>query len=237
MLLSYLIGSIPFGVVIGKFKHIDPRNEGSKNIGSTNVLRTMGPKYAALCMMLDGFKGFIIIFLIKWIFELDIVSFIGKIDILPVYGLLSILGHTNSIFLKFKGGKAVATSAGVIAALSPIVGVSMMVVYLIIFFISGLSSLGSLISTTLAVVAGILEIIIFKEIKLLENSLYIAFYLIVFGIILYKHVNNIRKLARNQETRFNVGLQKKLNEDKKSENNINNTITIETVIDDKEHQL
>ena len=115
LLTSYLLGSIPFGFIIGKIKGIDVRQVGSKNIGATNTGRALGMKYAVLCFFLDFLKGFIPTFL----FRFGIISNEYMILTPALYGFLAILGHVFPIFLKFKGGKAVATGAGFASGYCP----------------------------------------------------------------------------------------------------------------------
>ncbi|MFN3995138.1 MAG: glycerol-3-phosphate acyltransferase [bacterium] len=111
IILAYLIGSIPTGYIIGKLKRVDITKTGSGNIGMANVFRTLGFKYAIIVLIIDTIKGFIPTFLaIK--LNLNVLAVL-------VTGLSAILGHIFTIFLKFKGGKGVATSLGVILAISP----------------------------------------------------------------------------------------------------------------------
>ncbi|MDD4388943.1 MAG: glycerol-3-phosphate acyltransferase, partial [Bacilli bacterium] len=106
LIVSYLLGSIPWGVVFGKIKCIDIRKHGSKNIGATNTGRVLGQRYAIYTYILDMVKGAVIVFL----FRFNIIP--GRYCLLSqplIYGLAAVLGHTFSVYLKFRGGKAVAT--------------------------------------------------------------------------------------------------------------------------------
>ena len=127
LILSYLLGSIPFGVLIGKkFKGIDIREHGSKNIGSTNAIRVLGKKIGYLVFLCDVFKGMAIIILVKILASTGV--WVTPIDEL-YYGALAIIGHSYSIFLDFKGGKAVATSLGVVLILSPLVAILCLIAF------------------------------------------------------------------------------------------------------------
>ena len=123
IIFAYLIGSIPFGLVIGKtLTGIDVREHGSKNIGTTNCIRVLGKKVGLLVFFFDCLKGAITILLVKYIFERN-----GVMEpLIPhiLYGGAAILGHLKSIYLKFKGGKAVAVSLGVVLALTPVAGIA-----------------------------------------------------------------------------------------------------------------
>ena len=136
MLVSYLIGSISFGIVISKLMNLgDLRSIGSGNIGATNVLRTGSKKAAALTVILDGGKGFLTIHLAEVFFH-------------PTYGLLAgmavFFGHIYPLYHKFKGGKGVATFLGIIIALDPLVGSITCGSWLCFAFISKKSSVAAL---------------------------------------------------------------------------------------------
>ena len=131
-LTTYLIGSIPFAYLYGKhIKKIDIREHGSKNVGATNALRVLGTKAGIIVLVLDILKGLLpVIFFSKWIGE-------NYSQFIPVLiGICAILGHTFTVFLKFKGGKGVATSAGVVLALDPIVCAIALLLFAIIVAIT-----------------------------------------------------------------------------------------------------
>ena len=115
ILISYLLGSIPFGLIISKLNGVDIRLHGSKNIGATNVFKSIGKKYGLTTFFLDTLKGFIPTYYFP-MFLID--NQFNDIGIL--FGILSIIGHTFPIFLAFKGGKGVATSAGMLFGIAPI---------------------------------------------------------------------------------------------------------------------
>lgn len=135
--VSYLLGSIPFGVLLGRgIKGKDPRSAGSRNIGFTNVLRVAGAYPAALTLLGDLGKG-------------ALAAYLGRVlnpELAAYAGLFAILGHCYPIFLRFQGGKAVATSFGVLAVLYPLVGVITFSVWVVSVLAWRYISLGSLVA-------------------------------------------------------------------------------------------
>lgn len=154
--LAYFIGCIPFGYIIGKIKGVDLTKEGSGNIGATNCGRVLGKKYAVLVFLLDVFKGFIFVFLFRFKFISPQIMVISPL----LYGFLAAVGHSYSIFLNFKGGKAVATSCGMILGFSPTLFLLIFVVFMIVKKVSKLVSLGSLIATITTVLGFVAFLII-----------------------------------------------------------------------------
>ena len=122
-LFAYLLGSIPFGVLLAKLKHVDLRQHGSGNIGATNVARTLGKTAGILTLLGDCGKGY----LAPWVAGLLLDTHWG----IAMAGLMAFLGHIFSVFLKFKGGKGVATGLGVFLFLMPEAGLSSIVVFVI----------------------------------------------------------------------------------------------------------
>jgi len=135
--ICYLLGSLPFGYIVGKlFKKIDIREFGSGNIGATNAFRILGPSLASLVVMGDIGKGILSIYLLKY---LNIDSSL----ILTIAGLAVICGHDWSLFLGFKGGKGIATTFGVVFALNPIISILAVMVWGVVLIISRYASLSS----------------------------------------------------------------------------------------------
>jgi glycerol-3-phosphate acyltransferase PlsY len=143
--IAYLIGSIPFGLIVGLAKGIDPRKAGSGNIGATNLGRLLGGKYFALVFTLDLLKGMLPMIAAGFVIRdqpRDVTSYLIWLAV----GLAAILGHMFSILLKFKGGKGVATSAGVMLGLFPyftIPGLMAIGAFIIVFMITRYVSVGS----------------------------------------------------------------------------------------------
>ena len=183
--LSYISGSIPFGLILTKiFLNKDLRNTGSKNIGATNVLRTGNKLIAGFTLLLDISKGLVPVMITNYYFP----------NLIYLSGLLAFLGHIFPVWLKFEGGKGVATYLGIIFALSLKLGLIFCVMWIIIIFLTKFSSLSSILSA----------LIIFL-ISLLEKNLDLNFFLfIVFVIILYTHRQNIVRLKNKTEHKIKL---------------------------------
>jgi len=181
------MGSIPFGFVVAKLiKKIDIRDYGSGNIGATNAFRILGPWLASLVLIGDLLKGFLVIILFKQ-FNIDNLYFI------VLGGLAVIVGHDWSVFLKFKGGKGVATTYGFILALNPKIALLSALIWIIVIALTKYSSLASISSLCVLVVlmAG------FKQ--PLE---YIIFSIIILALAIYRHKGNIIRLKEGKEKKF-----------------------------------
>ncbi len=186
LLGTYLITSIPFGYVIGKFFGKDVTKVGSGNIGATNVARALGKKAGAAVLILDMIKGFIPVYYAKKLFFFD-PKFIA------IVALIAVVGHCFSIFMKFKGGKGVATGIGVLFALSPKVAFLVILMWLGTFLVSGYVSLASILSASLSwVFYFFLEGEFYTTLSVLLASL----------IIVAKHSSNIERLLKGTESRF-----------------------------------
>ena len=184
-IFSYISGSIPFGLILTKlFLNKDIRKIGSKNIGATNVLRAGNKFIAALTLFLDIFKGVVPIIATNHYFS----------DLIYLSALAAFLGHIFPVWLKFKGGKGVATYLGIIFALSVKLGLFFCLSWILIALITKYSSLSSIIST----------LIIFL-ISFLENNFELNSYLfITFVIILYTHKQNIIRLKNKTEDKIKL---------------------------------
>src|SRR5690554_2603767 len=145
IICSYLIGAIPFGYIIPKvFKGIDIREHGSQNVGSTNVLRVLGKKYGIATFLLDCFKGALPIIVVRYMLGIpDLYLINNTYDISIIYGAFAAIGHIKSIFIGFKGGKAVATGVGAVIAINPIIGFSGIAIFFIVAFSTKYVSVGS----------------------------------------------------------------------------------------------
>ncbi len=181
-LYSYFLGSIPFGFILTKiFLKQDIRETGSGNIGATNVLRTGNKFLAILTLVLDFLKGYMTIIITLKYFN----------DLILLSALICLLGHIFSIWLKFKGGKGVATYLGILLALSVNYFLIFIIVWVSILLIFKYSSLSSILAT--------FGIFIY-EYFFLENNI-LSFLFISFIIILYAHRSNILKLINKTETK------------------------------------
>ncbi|MCC7300494.1 MAG: glycerol-3-phosphate 1-O-acyltransferase PlsY [Verrucomicrobia bacterium] len=195
--LAYLLGSVPFGLLISKAKGVDIRKQGSGNIGATNVLRCLGKPLGITCFILDALKGYLPAALFPIIASrlLAQASDAGNVD--PTFGILfgtaAILGHNFPVFLKFKGGKGVATSAGVLLGVAPMAVAIGLLVWIIVFKISGYVSLGSILAALVVIVTGWTAgygPVIATALTLLG------------GLTIYRHRENIKRLAAGTENKF-----------------------------------
>lgn len=191
LLASYLIGSVPVGYVIGKvFYHKDIRAGGSGNIGATNALRMFGTIVGILSLILDMCKGFIVVIVAKSLF--------GPASALPVLcALAAILGHIFTIFLKFKGGKGVATAGGAFLALAPLALLLALISFLLITTLTRYVSLGSILG---ALGFGIM-IWVQQLSSPQPNYLMAAICTPVVLMIIYKHKANIGRLLKGTENK------------------------------------
>ena len=189
---AYFLGSIPNALWIGKvFKGIDIREHGSKNTGSTNAARVLGTKLGILTLILDIGKGALptaLALLTNANLIEQITGIIGS-DAIFV-GIFAIIGHSFSIFMKFKGGKAVATTVGVFTVLVPIA--------ILFFTVFGISKYVSLSSIIAAASLPILIFVLYKNIPLT------IFGIIIAALIILKHKSNIERLKNGTETKFTM---------------------------------
>ena len=185
IILSYLIGSIPFGFLLTKiFLKKDIREIGSGNIGATNVLRTGNKLIGYGTLILDIFKAVIPVLIIKYQYP----------EFLFLSSLSIFLGHVFSIWLKFKGGKGVATYLGILFCINYILGFVFIISWFLIFLISKYSSLSSLIAS--------LTIPIY-HFFIIDNENY-YFFIILFILIFYTHRKNIKRLINNTESKAKI---------------------------------
>ena len=184
ILVSYLIGSIPFGLVGKVFFNIqDPRTFGSKNIGATNVLRSGNKKAAAFTLFFDMFKGFLAVFISSYIDN----------DFIYLAILSVVFGHIFPIYLLFKGGKGVATFLGALLSYSTVVGSLTLFTWITVFYFTRKSS-----------VAGISAIILSNFFLFLfcDNISVKVSVLLLSIFVLFKHLENIKRLFKKEELSF-----------------------------------
>ncbi|MCK4309385.1 MAG: glycerol-3-phosphate 1-O-acyltransferase PlsY [Candidatus Atribacteria bacterium] len=185
--ICYLLGSVPFGYIVGKlFKKVDIREFGSGNIGTTNAFRILGPPLASLVLLGDVGKGIFSVYLVKY---LNIDSSL----ILTIAGLAVICGHDWSLFLGFKGGKGIATTFGVIFALNPIISVLAVTVWGVVVITTRYVSLSSIF----AVISIFIFTILFKQ-----PYEYIIFSAIILILGIFKHKENIERLKSKKERKI-----------------------------------
>ncbi|HET6466653.1 MAG TPA: glycerol-3-phosphate 1-O-acyltransferase PlsY [Nitrospiria bacterium] len=186
VLVGYLVGSIPFGVIFSRWiTRTDPRFRGSRNIGFTNVLRTAGRVPAALTLLGDLGKGYLAVRFAQWLSA-------GESGVW-LAGLAAVLGHNYSLFLRFKGGKGVATGLGVVYGIEPWAGWITIVIWGATVWIWRYSSLGAI-----AAFGSLPLIIVFLR----PVSYVVVFSLILTGIILIRHTTNIQRLRAGTEPKI-----------------------------------
>lgn len=231
-LIAFFSGSIPFGLMIGRARGVDIREHGSGNIGATNVLRVLGKNYGVPCLVLDALKGFVPVVL-----ALNLVQIHGKavtlyhvqaLDsfamILPatsqfegqlvhvLAALAAVLGHSYTPFARFKGGKGVATSAGVLLGLMPAAVVLLIVIWALVFLVSRYVSLASIVA------AAVLPVLthIGARFHHLNNDRSLptlwqsgtwnkplfGFSVVIAVLVIWKHRTNISRLWQGTEHRF-----------------------------------
>jgi acyl phosphate:glycerol-3-phosphate acyltransferase len=184
-IMAYLLGSIPFGVVLAKFRRVDLRQHGSGNIGATNVARTLGKTAGILTLVGDCGKGYLAV----WIAGQLLATEWG----IAVAGLMAFLGHIFSIFLKFKGGKGVATGLGVFLYLMPWAGLSSMGVFVLCLAVTRYVSVSSIVAATSIPGLGV-------YLNAPRPFIYIAAVAAVITVI--RHHENIQRLMSGTETKF-----------------------------------
>ena len=183
----YLLGSIPFGYIVGKlFKKIDIREFGSGNIGATNALRILGPPLASFVVIGDIGKGIFSIYLVQYLG-------IDNLLILTIAGLAVICGHDWSLFLGFKGGKGIATTFGVVFALNPTISILALIIWGVVVITTRYVSLSSIF----AVISIFIFTILFKQ-----PYEYIIFSAIIMILGIFKHKENIERLKSKKERKI-----------------------------------
>jgi len=195
-ILAYLVGGIPFGLLLTKkFTSIDVRESGSGSIGATNVLRVLkesnpalAKKIAVSTLILDALKGLVILALARWVFDLSY-------ETQWMIAILSIIGHCYSPYLKFEGGKGVATGMGVMLFMLPIETILAIITWFIAGKVLKISSLSSLIALITLLAA---SFIMHPDLPMIKTH---APVLIIAFLIIYKHVPNIMRLFSGKESK------------------------------------
>lgn len=199
-LFSYLLGAVPTGYLIARrVMGIDIREHGSGNPGAANVYRTVGKWAGITTFLIDGLKGFIPVSLVLHVFP-------GEYWQAILCGTIAILGHMWTIYLKFRGGKGVATSAGVFAALLPIPTALAFTAFVICVALWGRISIGSIAACLVLPISGYF---------IGHHSITVDIMSTAIGLlVIYKHVPNIKRLLAKKELAFEDGSKKRKNENK-----------------------
>lgn len=195
-IIAYLLGSISFSVIISKkIAGFDVREKGSGNAGSTNVLRTVGKKAAVLTLICDCLKGVLAI-LIAYIAG-NIVKDIDKSLLVQLAGIFVVIGHTFPVFFKFKGGKGVATSLGVLLMVNWQIGLICLVFALVLMALTRFVSLGSVAAAVLFPV-----LTVFIRTNYLVPGNYIIFGIILAVFVIFNHRENVKRLLAGKENKL-----------------------------------
>jgi glycerol-3-phosphate acyltransferase PlsY len=199
-LLAYLLGSLSFAVIVSKAMGLkDPRSFGSKNPGATNVLRSGSKAAAVATLLLDGLKGWLPVMLVKW-FGGDYGLGDGTV---AAVGLAAFLGHLYPVFFQFKGGKGVATAAGVLLGVSWVLGLATLATWLIVAFFSRYSSLASLAA---AVFAPMFYLLGDRAAWYVDKSIVMVL-IAISALLVYRHRENINKLLKGTESKLGASKQ------------------------------
>lgn len=187
--LGHICGSIPSGLwLVQAFHGIDIRNYGSKNIGTTNVFRTVGPKTAVLVLVADVLKGIVAVSIMNYLFHNPVLN--------VATALGALLGHNYSVFLGFKGGKGVATGLGLLIFLTPMVSLGSFLVWLVLVLLTRYVSLGSIVAAVCAP---------FFAWYFAYPTAYIFFAAFAGFFVVIKHRENIKRLLAGTESKIKPG--------------------------------
>jgi len=196
-ILAYVIGSIPFALIVGKvFYNTDIRTLGSGNLGTTNTFRCLGKKAGITVFVCDVSKGIVATFLPTLM--------LGRVDFLSVFGAFAMIGHVFPIFANFKGGKAVATGSGVFIFLYPMLSLLLLVIFFATLFLTGYVSLGSILMSITAI--GYLSIF--------ESGIDKWIMIVMCVFVIYVHKKNISRLINGTENQSKLKLKRGSKNDK-----------------------
>ncbi len=201
VLFAYLLGSLSFAVLVTRVMGLnDPRSYGSKNPGATNVLRSGNKAAAVMTLLLDGLKGWLPVVLIKWLGK-DYGLGDGTV---AAVGFAAFLGHLYPVFFKFKGGKGVATAAGVLLGIDWLLGLATLATWMIVAYFSRYVSLASMAS---AAFAPLFYLMGDRGPWYAERSIFLAIFMM--GLLLVvRHRDNINKLLQGTESRLGLGTKR-----------------------------
>lgn len=195
LILAYLIGSIPTSFIFTKIlKKVDIRKRGSGNVGATNVFRVAGKIPALIVLLLDVSKGVVAVFLLPESFFNNTIGITIGFEIYQILlGLFVIAGHIWSIFLKFKGGKGVATTAGVLLILAPKILICGLFIWILVFFAFRIVSVASIAASIFLPIFAVV----------FHRPLYFVLFCVLLCIVgAYKHKPNIKRLIRGEEKKL-----------------------------------
>ena len=196
--LGYLFGSLPFGYLAGRIAGTDIRAAGSGNIGATNVLRVLGKKWGYAVFLADAFKGFAVVRLASLIVDQFLVVRPHAEYFAILAAVMCIIGHTFPVWLRFKGGKGVATSVGAVFGLMPIAAITIFTIWIIVFEITRYVSVASIIAASSLP----FTIALLMRWKMIHGSGLLYFSSIMLILVLWRHRSNFSRLLKGTEQRF-----------------------------------
>ena len=192
--VSYLLGAVPFGYLLVRImRGIDIRTVGSGNLGATNVARALGTPWFAVVFALDFLKGFVPAF---WGARLAVAHLGAEREVALLYGLAAIAGHIWPVYLRFKGGKGVATASGAVVGIAPAAAGLTALVFLLAFTTTRYVSLGSVLASVALPVA------YFAVERSRASRLTVAAFALIALLIVVKHRSNLRRILNGTETRI-----------------------------------
>src|SRR6266705_601902 len=197
-LVGYFFGSLPTGHLVGRCLGVDISKHGSGNIGATNVLRVLGRRWGYLVFFIDALKGFLAVRAAFYLVQSAKIG-VERIELVGILAAITcILGHAFPIWLRFKGGKGVATSAGALLGLMPVAIVAVFFVWLIIFQLTRYVSLASIsAAAALPMVVGALLLR-----KFVTDTALLYFSVLIAGVVIWRHRSNFKRLINGTERRF-----------------------------------
>jgi glycerol-3-phosphate acyltransferase PlsY len=197
-LLGYLCGSLPFGYFAGRISGTDIRAAGSGNIGATNVLRVLGKKWGYAVFLADAFKGFAAVRLSSLIAE-QVISARPYAEYFAILAAVTcIVGHTFPVWLRFKGGKGVATSVGAVFGLMPIAAITIFTIWVIVFEITRYVSVASIVAASSLPIT----IAVLMRWNMIQGSGLLYFSSVMLILVLWRHRSNFSRLLKGTEQRF-----------------------------------
>ena len=196
--LGYLFGSFPSGYFSGRIAGVDVRSVGSGNIGATNVLRVLGKRWGYTVFFVDAFKGFVAVRLAFFLAEHLTFARTHAAYFAILAAVMCVVGHTCPIWLGFKGGKGVATSAGAVFGLMPLAAVIIFLVWVVVFEITRYVSLASLVAA-LALPATVALLIHWE---IIEGAGLLYFSTVLAILVVWRHRSNFSRLLKGTEQRF-----------------------------------
>ena len=196
LLIGYLLGGVQSAILVGRFKGIDIREQGSGNAGTTNTIRVLGKKAGALVLIIDILKAVVAIWLAKWLLGSNHIE--AKVLIALYSGIGAILGHSYPLFFKFKGGKGIATTAGTLIGIDIRLFLVAAAIFLICFAITHIVSISSLLMT--ASIPVLIAIAYARAGSIGIEAVILALLITVFTF--YRHKANIKRLLNGTEAKL-----------------------------------